>query len=101
MNELSTAENGTAPTDHALGSSLPQDGDRPASRGSPKPTDLLREVEKFSTRAIDQLAIIKEANMIVSLSNYYVSLHDLQTYELMETLGRTKNASCFAVTSIS
>lgn len=64
-----------------------------------KPTDLLREVEKFSTRAIEQLAIIKEANTLVSLSNYHVSLHDLQTHELIETLSRTKNASCFAVTS--
>lgn len=37
--------------------------------------------------------------MIVSLSNYHVSLHDLQSYELIETLSRTKNAACFAVTS--
>jgi len=56
-------------------------------------------VEKFSTRAIEQLAIIKEASTLVSLSNYHVSLHDRQTYELIETLGRTRNASCFAVTS--
>ncbi|KAI0099125.1 SPX domain-containing protein [Nemania sp. FL0031] len=69
------------------------------SASSKKPTDLLREVEKFSTRAIDQLAIIKEANTLVSLSNYHVSLHDLQTYELIETIPRTKNATCFAVTS--
>lgn len=33
------------------------------------------------------------------MSNYHVSLYDLQTYELVETLSRTKNASCFAVTS--
>ncbi|KAI0145280.1 AvaB protein [Xylariaceae sp. FL1272] len=64
-----------------------------------KPTDLLREVEKFSSRAIDQLAIIKEANLLVSLSNYHISLYDYQTYELIETIPRTKNASCFAVTS--
>ncbi|KAI0515139.1 SPX domain-containing protein [Xylaria bambusicola] len=64
-----------------------------------KPTDLLREVERFSTRAIDQLAIIKEANTLVSLSNYHISFHDLQTYELIETIPRTKNATCFAVTS--
>ncbi|KAI0910915.1 SPX domain-containing protein [Ustulina deusta] len=64
-----------------------------------KPTDLLREVERFSTRAIEQLAIIKEANTLVSLSNYHISLHDLQTYELIETISRTKNATCFAVTS--
>ncbi|KAK8040160.1 hypothetical protein PG993_008571 [Apiospora rasikravindrae] len=72
-----------------------------ANAGPPssKPTDLLREVEKFSTRAIEQLAIIKEANTLISLSNYHVSLYDLQTYELIETIQRTKNASCFAVTS--
>ncbi|OIW25830.1 hypothetical protein CONLIGDRAFT_635597 [Coniochaeta ligniaria NRRL 30616] len=71
-----------------------------AAGPTPKPTDLLREVEKFSTRAIEQLAIIKEANTLVSLSNYSVSLHDLQTFEPLESpLPRTKNASTFAVTS--
>lgn len=60
---------------------------------------MLREVEKFSTKPIEQLAIIKEANTIISLSNYHVSLYDLSTYELIETLARTKNASSFAVTS--
>lgn len=67
-----------------------------------KPSDLLRDMEKFSTRAIEQLAIIKEANTLVSLSNYSISLHDLQTYEPIDgcaPLSRTKNASCFAVTS--
>jgi len=38
--------------------------------------------------------------MLVSLSNYAVSLHDLSTYEPLEgPLARTKNASTFAVTS--
>ncbi|KAK4666994.1 Vacuolar morphogenesis protein 6 [Podospora pseudopauciseta] len=65
-----------------------------------KPTDLLREVEKFSPRAIEQLAIIKGANTLVSLSNYTVSLHDLQTFSPIEApLSKTKNASTFAVTS--
>ena len=65
-----------------------------------RPTDLLREVDKFSTRAIEQLAVIKEANTLVSLSNYAISLHDLQTFEPIEApLPRTKNASTFAVTS--
>ncbi|EGY22521.1 uncharacterized protein VDAG_03959 [Verticillium dahliae VdLs.17] len=99
LNELPPSEpNGSAHTN-------PPDGDDDASltpqppQPPPKPTDLLREVEKFSTRAIEQLAIIKEATTLVSLSNYYISLHNLQTYELIETLSRTKNASCFAVTS--
>lgn len=61
--------------------------------------DLLREVEKFSTRSIEQLARIKEANVLISLSNYYVSIHDLQSYTLQEQLTKTKNATTFAVTS--
>lgn len=65
-----------------------------------RPSDLLREVEKFSTRAIERLAIIREANTLVSLSNYAISLHDLQTFEPIESpLPGTKNASAFAVTS--
>ncbi|CAM1509359.1 Fc.00g030980.m01.CDS01 [Cosmosporella sp. VM-42] len=82
----------------AVAATPPTNGDHPPPN-SDKPTVLLREVEKFSTRAIEQLAIIKEANTIVSLSNYHISLHDLKSYELIETLSRTKNASCFAVTS--
>lgn len=73
--------------------------DRPTSSNALKPVDLLREVEKFSTRTIEQLAIIKEANILISLSNYYVSIHDLQAYTLQEQLTKTKGASTFAVTS--
>lgn len=83
----------------AAASPINGNGESSAARPPDKPTDLLREVEKFSPRAVEQLAIIKEANTIVSLSNYNVSLHDLQSYELIRTLDRTKNASCFAVTS--
>ncbi|ORY58535.1 uncharacterized protein BCR38DRAFT_489449 [Pseudomassariella vexata] len=82
--------------------SPPNASSSPTTKAAPpstNPSDLLREVEKFSTRAIEQLAIIKEANTLVSLSAYHVSLHDLHTYEPIETLSRTKNASCFAVTS--
>ncbi|KAK7978754.1 hypothetical protein PG988_006244 [Apiospora saccharicola] len=82
--------------------SLPDTLTPPSSQAGPpssRPTDLLSEFEKFSTRAVEQLAIIKEANTLISLSNYHVSLYDLQTYELIETIQRTKNASCFAVTS--
>ncbi|KAJ4306841.1 Vacuolar morphogenesis protein 6 [Collariella sp. IMI 366227] len=77
-----------------------QNGQAAANAPAPKPTDLLREIEKFSSRSIEQLAVIKEANTLVSLSNYNVSLHDLQTFEPIQTpLTRTKNASTFAVTS--
>lgn len=65
----------------------------------PNPVDLMREQEKFSKYKIEQLAIVKEVNLLVSLSNGHVSIHDLQTYELQETLAKTKGASTFAVTS--
>ncbi|KAL2825264.1 hypothetical protein BDW59DRAFT_172368 [Aspergillus cavernicola] len=64
-----------------------------------KQTDLLRELEKFSRYKVEQLALIKEAKLLVSLSGGYVSIHDLQSYELQEQLTRTKGAATFAVTS--
>ena len=91
MNDLideAGPQNGVAPS-----------GDMPSSQPNAKPVELLREQEKFSKYRIEQLAIIKEANLLVSLSNNYVSVHDLQTYELQETLTKTKGASVFAVTS--
>lgn len=79
-----------------------EDGVTQPSAAAARPTDLLSEFEKFSSRAIEQLAIIREANTLVSLSNYAISLHDRNTFEPLDgcaPLPRTKNASCFAVTS--
>lgn len=74
-----------------------------ADGNSPQPkrnaVDLMREQEKFSKYKIELLAIVKEANLLISLSNSHVSIHDLQTYELQETFAKTKGASTFAVTS--
>jgi hypothetical protein len=95
VNELSDdqgKQNGTAKPDDKSPS-------RPSSSSATKPVDLLRELEKFSTRVVEQLAIIKEANILISLSNSYVSIHDLQSYTLQEQLTKTKNATTFAVTS--
>ncbi|EME49308.1 hypothetical protein DOTSEDRAFT_76656 [Dothistroma septosporum NZE10] len=69
------------------------------SGGSSKAVEVLHEEDKFSKKPVQQLAIIKEANLLVSLSDAYVSLHDLQSYHLVERLERTKGATCFAVTS--
>ncbi|KAF1938106.1 hypothetical protein EJ02DRAFT_458131 [Clathrospora elynae] len=77
-----------------------QHGDQP-EHPTPKtrPADLLREEEKFSRRPIQQLAIIKEANILVSLSDNYVSIHDIQTYALQERLEKTRGATTFAAAS--
>jgi len=64
-----------------------------------KPTELLREHEKFSKYKVEQLAIFKEANILISLSGGLVSIHDLGTYELQEQLTKTKGTNLFAATS--
>ena len=61
--------------------------------------DLMREQEKFSKYKVEQLAQVKEANLLLSLSNGYVHLHDLQTYEFQETLQKSKGCNYLAVTS--
>ncbi|KAL8703798.1 MAG: hypothetical protein Q9201_003013 [Fulgogasparrea decipioides] len=83
---------------HAQNGSTTED-QRPSSSSRSNAVDLMREEEKFSKHKIEQLAIVKEANLLVSLSNGVVSIHDLQTYELQETLVKTKGATAFAVTS--
>ncbi|KAI8934949.1 hypothetical protein NX059_008616 [Plenodomus lindquistii] len=76
-------------------------GNQPEPPPAPKPkaADLLREEEKFSRRPIQQLAIIKEANILVSLSDNFVSIHDIQTYALQEKLEKTRGATTFAAAS--
>ena len=71
--------------------------DRPRSKAGSKPVDLLREQEKFAKYKVEQLAIVKEANTLLSLSNSQIHIHDLKSYELQETLAKAKGASTFAV----
>ncbi|CAG5155446.1 uncharacterized protein ALTATR162_LOCUS3666 [Alternaria atra] len=76
-----------------------QNGESEPAPPKARPADLLREEEKFSRRPIQQLAIIKEANILVSLSDNYVSIHDIQTYQLQEKLEKTRGATTFAAAS--
>lgn len=62
-------------------------------------TELLRELDKFAKYKIEQLALVKEASVLVSLSGGLVSLHDSADYELLQQLSGTKGASVFAITS--
>ena len=98
INEASASDN--APSDSSA--DVAQDGHEdqgPPPQQKPKVAELFREEDKFSKYKIEQLGIIKEANILVSLSNTYVHIHDLTTYELQEQLTKTKGASAFAVTS--
>ena len=64
-----------------------------------KPTDLLREQEKFAKAKIEQLALIKEVGLLVVLAGGVVSLVDLTSLEVVRVLGRTRGAGGIAVTS--
>ncbi|RPA87138.1 hypothetical protein BJ508DRAFT_321031 [Ascobolus immersus RN42] len=61
--------------------------------------ELLKTVDKFSRRSIELLACIKEAQILVSLSDGHVQLHDLETCTLQQTLVKTRGATTFAVTT--
>ncbi|KAF8420137.1 hypothetical protein EV426DRAFT_576638 [Tirmania nivea] len=58
-----------------------------------------RIIEKFSRKPIDALACIKESSILISLSNSLISIHDLESFVLQQTLQKTSGALCFAVTT--
>ncbi|KAF1804913.1 CNH domain-containing protein [Mucor lusitanicus] len=58
---------------------------------------LVQTIKQFSKKPIEQLDIIKEIDVLVSLSDGLVSLHDLRTFELRMALGKTKGANLFAI----
>lgn len=60
---------------------------------------MLKTVDKFSRRSIELLACIKEASILVSLSDGFVQLHDLETCTLQQQLVKTRGATTFAVTT--
>lgn len=62
---------------------------------------LLSEHSQFSKRSVEQLGLIKEADILLSLSDGVVRLHDSREYSLIEQLTRSKGASQFALTTIS
>ena len=72
-----------------------------APPAKPKAADLLREEERFSRRPIQQLGFLKETNILISLSDGYVSIHDLQTYQLQERLEKTRGATTRPARAIS
>lgn len=89
-----------APTDSGPSNESEDDNEDEQDSSNPqKSASLLREYEKFSRSPITQLAIFREANILISLSSGIVSFYDLGSFELTETLSRTKGAACFAAAS--
>lgn len=98
VNETTEDDEQPPQTGEQTGEQTGSDGPEPLAP-KVKPVDLLREEDKFSRRPVQQLAIIKEASILLSLSDNHVSVYDLQTYALQEKLERTRGATTFAVTS--
>ncbi|KAI5788211.1 vacuolar sorting protein 39 domain 2-domain-containing protein [Pyronema domesticum] len=59
----------------------------------------IQTIETFSRRKIEVLACIKEAGILVSLSDTNVHIHDLNDFTLTETLTKARGATVLAVTS--
>lgn len=75
----------------------PGHGEQQEDSGPPKrEVELLREEDKFAKKGVQQLAIIKEASVLIALSESYVSFYELDTYGLSERLQQTRGATCFA-----
>lgn len=51
----------------------------------------------FSKKPILQLAVVEQLNLLISLSDAVVSVHNLETFSLKFTLLKTKGATVFAV----
>ncbi|KAK9323087.1 hypothetical protein V1517DRAFT_321451 [Lipomyces orientalis] len=65
----------------------------------PEPAKLVTTIDQFTKRAVEQLAVLEEARVLVALSDGYVYLYDLDTYALQERLHRTKGAFVMATSS--
>ncbi|GAC76098.1 hypothetical protein PANT_19d00111 [Moesziomyces antarcticus T-34] len=65
----------------------------PTASGS----EPVQHAPNFARRQIDQLGVVKEANVLVSLSDACVALHDLSTLELRTQLTQTKGATTFGI----
>ncbi|KAG0263458.1 Vam6/Vps39-like protein [Mortierella polycephala] len=60
---------------------------------------LMETRKTFSKKAIEQIDVIKAVGVLVSLSDGYVNLHDIESFALRTQLGKTKGANLFSVFS--
>ncbi|KAF9156153.1 Vacuolar morphoproteinsis protein 6 [Linnemannia schmuckeri] len=60
---------------------------------------LMETLKTFSKKAIEQIDIIKAVGVLVTLSDGYVNLHDLESFALRTQLGETRGANLFSVFS--
>ncbi|GES94690.1 vam6/Vps39-like protein [Rhizophagus clarus] len=59
--------------------------------------DVSGTFKNFSKRPVEQLDIIEKIDMLISLSDGYVNIYDLHTFELQSQLTKTRGANIFAI----
>ncbi|CAG8575327.1 2276_t:CDS:2, partial [Funneliformis mosseae] len=62
--------------------------------------DLKETFKNFSKKPIEQLDIIKELDILISLSDGYINIYDLNTFELKRQLSNIRGANIFAISHV-
>ncbi len=86
---------------HLLMYSVSFDGLSDSSDNSSAHVQLFRSNKNFSKKAIVQLEAVSEYNILVALSDYSITVHDIDlsvtNFPVITTLPRTKGATAFAL----
>nr|CAG4646809.1 EOG090X0131 [Megafenestra aurita]SVE92222.1 EOG090X0131 [Megafenestra aurita] len=69
------------------------------SLGSRCEVHLLRSNKYFAKKPIQQLAVVPEHQILISLSDYLVSVHDLAVFNfpVITSLNKSRGATCFSL----
>ncbi|XP_033637094.1 vam6/Vps39-like protein isoform X1 [Asterias rubens] len=59
--------------------------------------DLLKSFKSFSKKPIQQLACIPELQILISLSDTIINVHDLNQFSHITSIAKTKGATLFAI----
>ncbi|CAI2165267.1 3075_t:CDS:10 [Funneliformis geosporum] len=62
--------------------------------------DLKEAFKNFSKKPIEQLDIIKEIDVLISLSDGHINIYDLNTFELKRQLSNIRGANIFATSHV-
>lgn len=60
-------------------------------------TNLEKSIKNFSRKPINQLEVVSQYHLLISIADGVVSVHDLTVFNPITTLERTRGANCFTV----
>ncbi|XP_072024948.1 vam6/Vps39-like protein [Amphiura filiformis] len=59
--------------------------------------DLLKSFKSFSKKPIQQLACVPELQILISLSDNVINVHDLAQFNQITSIGKTRGATLFSI----